>query len=157
MKRLYVFYDPDCGLCAGVRRWMEGEEAFLDVRFVPFDSEPARDLCPDLLARGGDREIVVMADDGRLWQGGDAWIVCLWTLRRWRRWSHRLAGGTLRPLARRLCHLISSKRLTLSHLLRLTSDRELAALAEATPVSECGSDGCALVRAKTQSRKEVGR
>lgn len=153
MNRLYVFYDAECGLCARMRRWMEGERAHLEMQFVPYDSEQARALCPDLLERGGDREIVVMADDGRLWQGGDAWVTCLWALRRWRRWSRRLAKPPLRPLAGRICALISSQRLTLSQLLRLRSERDLMALTEAVGGPSCDGGRCSMARAKELARK----
>ena len=80
MKKLTVFYDANCGVCASFRHWIGREPAFLAIEFLPYDSRQAAELCPGLLERGADKKIIVMADDGRLWQGAEAWVLCLWAL-----------------------------------------------------------------------------
>ncbi len=144
MKSLLVFYDADCGICTRFRRWVEGEPAHLAIRFLDYKSGEAQELCPDLLELGADRQIIVMADDGRLWQGAEAWVTCLWALRKWRGWSKRLGSPALLPIADRVCQLISSNRLSLSKLLKLKSDgdlaREVAALDPGCPDGSCETD-----------------
>lgn len=154
MKKLTIFYDANCGVCTSFRRWVEGEPAYLELEFLPYNCRRASEVCPGLLERGADREVIVMADDGRLWQGAEAWVTCLWALRRWRGWSKRLAAPVLLPLAEKLCKLISSNRLTLSRLLRLRSDRELRRAVD-TMALACPSGSCAMSRAKRKARKDL--
>lgn len=153
MNVLTVFYDADCGICSAFRRWMGKEPAHVALRFLPYDSAEAARLCPDLLARGGDREIIVMADDGRLWQGAEAWVTCLWALRRWRGWARRLASPALLPLAARICRLVSTNRLTFSRLLNLHGDHELARAVTGME-DGCPEGRCTFERAKEAARKE---
>ena len=153
MKKLTVFYDANCGVCTSFRRWVNGEPAYLVLEFLPYNCRRASEICPDLLKRGADREVIVMADDGRLWQGAEAWVTCLWALRRWRGWSKRLAKAVLLPFAEKLCKLVSSNRLTLSRLLHLRSDRELVGAVN-TMVLDCPQGSCAMNRAKLRTRKE---
>jgi predicted DCC family thiol-disulfide oxidoreductase YuxK len=153
MKKLTVFYDPNCGVCSSFRDWMGREPAFVAIEFLPYDSRQAAELCPGLLERGADKKIIVMADDGRLWQGAEGWVLCLWALRRWRGWSKRLAKPLLLPIAEKVCGLISSNRLALSRLLHLKGDREIASAVE--QMGESGVTGSwALDRAKLAVRKE---
>ncbi|MFP6877906.1 MAG: DUF393 domain-containing protein [Roseibacillus sp.] len=154
MKMLTVFYDADCGICTGFRRWMMKEPAHLAIEFLPYTSRKAGELCPGLLQRGAEREIIVMADDGRLWQGAEAWVTCLWALRRWRGWSKRLANPALLPVAEKLCKRISTNRLTLSRLLHLRSDREIAGAVNKMAAVACPHRTSALERAKLAVRKE---
>ena len=142
MEKLTIFYDGECGICAKFRRWMSSERSYVALEFLPFQSSEAQERCPDLLERGAKRELIVMADDGRLWQGAEAWVTCLWALRRWRGWSKRLSSPVLLPVAAQACKLISANRLSLSRLLRLRSDREIVDVV--APLSlECPDDACA--------------
>jgi hypothetical protein len=108
---------------------MLGQAAYVRLEFLPFDSPGALARCPALPHLGADREIVVMGDDGSLWQGASAWVTCLWALRDYREWSLRLASPGLLGMAKRVVCWISSHRITLSHLLRLRGDDELRASA----------------------------
>lgn len=148
MTTLTVFYDAHCGLCSQFRKWMLGQAAYVRLEFLPFDSPGALARCPALPHLGADREIVVMSDDGSLWQGASAWVTCLWALREYREWSLRLASPGLLGMAKRVVCWISSHRISLSHLLRLRGDDDLRASAgEAL----CDSGACA--RQETPSRE----
>ncbi|MFN0125346.1 MAG: thiol-disulfide oxidoreductase DCC family protein [Verrucomicrobiales bacterium] len=139
MTTLTIFYDARCGLCSRFRRWMLDQEAFVHLEFLPYDSDQARNRCPDLPSLRADQEIVVMSDDGSLWQGAGAWVMCLWALREYREWSLRLASPGLQPIARRAVQWISSNRIGISHLLRLRGDE---ALQEQISQTACDNDAC---------------
>ena len=62
--------------------------------------------------------------------------MCLWALRDFREWSLRLASPPMQAIARKVVHLISSNRLTLSSLLRLRADQALHDLPEASTTCE---------------------
>jgi hypothetical protein len=84
--------------------------------------------CPNISELKADREIVVMADTGEVWQGAGAWVMCLWALEDYREWSARFSGPTMQAVARKIVRLISTNRLSISHLLGLRADRELKAV-----------------------------
>ena len=112
---------------------MEAQPAWVRLLFVPYDSEEARRLCPGIGSLRADEEIVVMADDGRLWQGAAAWVTCLWALYDYREWSSRLAAPALQGAVRKIVHWISGNRICLSNLLHLKSNDALRAAAEESP------------------------
>ncbi len=141
MNTLIIFYDARCGLCSRFRRWMLDQAAYVRLHFLPYDSPQALRLCPDLPSLRADQEIVVMGDDGSLWQGAGAWVTCLWALREYREWSLRLASPALQPIARKAVHWISTNRITLSRLLRLHSDDDIKR--QITDVT-CDTGTCAL-------------
>lgn len=141
MNTLTIFYDARCGLCSRFRRWMLDQSAYVRLQFLPYDSPQALRLCPALPSLRADQEIVVMSDDGSLWQGAGAWVTCLWALCDFREWSLRLASPTLQPIARKVVHWISTNRITLSRLLRLHSDDDIKR--HVTDVT-CDTGTCAL-------------
>jgi len=97
---LTVFYDVECPLCRRVALWLEGQHKFVPVHCVAAQQAAGRgcpiDL-PSLLA-----QVTVTASDGAVYRGTNAWIVCLWALRRYRAWSLRFATPRWRPWAERL-------------------------------------------------------
>ncbi|MEM9235619.1 MAG: DUF393 domain-containing protein [Verrucomicrobiota bacterium] len=149
MNQLTIFYDPRCGICSRFREWLEQQALWVRMEFVDYRSEEAVVRFPDIGAVKADKECVVLADDGRWWQGADAWILCLWATREYRLWSNRLAGPMFKPVLTNVVHLISSNRLTLSRLMKLKSDHDLASeLAHHRP--ECEGDHCPAIPALQQ-------
>lgn len=144
MKSLTIFYDARCGLCAKFRRWLEAQPTRVDVEFLAYDSPEAAVLFPDLVWLQADREVVVMADDGRWWQGAAAWLTCLWVTRDHIDWSYRLAAPAFQPLVKKAVHLLSENRLAISRLLHLASDRELARELDQALPPECTEGTCHL-------------
>lgn len=144
MNTLTIFYDPRCGLCAGFRAWLEGQPKRVPVEFLGYDSAEAAARFPGLMDHGADREVVVMADDGRWWQGTGAWLTCLWATFAYHDWSYCLASPALQPLVRKAVHLISENRLSLSRLFSLKSDDALAESLHSLPGAECADGACGL-------------
>jgi predicted DCC family thiol-disulfide oxidoreductase YuxK len=122
MTLLTIFYDRKCGVCCQVKAWMQNQPAYVPLRFIPFDEPQALAVLPELMSFDPAGQIVVMADTGEVYRGAEAWITCLWTLRNWRGWAKRFSRPEWRPLAHRLCALISGKRFKLSQLLHLTPE-----------------------------------
>jgi len=142
MGKLTVFHDPRCGMCCGFRRWLEGQPRWVAVEFVDWASDEAERRLPGIRGMGAGKDVVVLADDGRWWQGTAAWLTCLWATREYRAWSHRLAAPVLQPLVRKAVHLLSENRLTFSRLLRLPNDATLAAAIHSLPDAECADGVC---------------
>ena len=144
MKTLTIFYDPHCGLCARFRAWLEKQPTRVRIEFLAYDTAEAARRFPGLPALGADRDVVVLADDGRWWQGAAAWITCLWALPAYQEWAFRLAAPGLLPFVRKTVHLLSENRLTLSRLLHLRGDAVLASSLSALPEAACHDGTCTI-------------
>jgi predicted DCC family thiol-disulfide oxidoreductase YuxK len=108
MERLTILYDADCAVCLRCRAWMEGQPAYVALEFLGARSPEARRRYGAVPWLG--EELVVVADDGSVWVGPAAFLVCLWALVEWREWSYRLSGPALVPLASRFFQLLSARR-----------------------------------------------
>jgi hypothetical protein len=80
-------------------------------QLIPVDCQPKPDAQEDL---------VVQADSGEVWSGDSAWLMVLWALADYRRWSYRLASPGLLPTARRVFAELSAYRCAISCQLGLT-------------------------------------
>ena len=124
MKKLYVLYDPHCGLCSAIRGWMLDQRASYEIEIVAAGTERAHRMFPTVDTSG--EELVVVTDEGAVYRGDGAFIICLYALDAYRAWSYRLASPVLRPLARRAFEMLSKNRKKISDLLALASDEVIA-------------------------------
>ena len=115
MKKLTVLYDPGCGFCRFCREWLENQPAYLEMEFLPAGSKAVILRFPLLEHDGDIDELVVISDEGGVYRGDRAWIMCLYALKEYREWALQLTGPRLRPLARRVFQMISSNRTRISH------------------------------------------
>ena len=137
MKSLAIFHDPTCGLCARFRLWLEAQPKNIAVEFIPFNSTEASRRFPEIGGLHPEKDIIVLSDDGRWWQGPAAWLTCLWTTRAYRNWSYRLASPAMQPLVKKVVHLLSENRFSISRLLRLQSEDQLIEAIESMPEATC--------------------
>lgn len=93
------------------------QPVYLPLIFHPFQSEEARRLCPELPRFQPERQLVLLSNEGGVYLGEDAWLMCMYALREYRVWALRMAAPALKPLAHRLCIAISHNRLALSNAL----------------------------------------
>lgn len=136
MKRLTVLYDAGCGFCVRCRRWLEEQEALLELEFVPAGSEEARRRFPPLHHTDPPEELLVVDDEDGVYRGNDAWILCLYALEAYREWSLRLASPALKGLARVAFEWISRHRRALSRRLGMIAEEQIAAtLKEVRPTA----------------------
>jgi predicted DCC family thiol-disulfide oxidoreductase YuxK len=108
MRALTILYDPGCPLCVRCRHFMEQHPAYVALQFLACTSTQAHDRFGDVPWLGA--ELVVVSDEGAVWAGPAAFIMCLWVLRDYREWSYRLSGPALAPLAARFFHAVSKRR-----------------------------------------------
>lgn len=126
MRRITVLYDASCGFCVRCREWLERQPAFFEVECLWSRSHEAGSRFPDLVRAAEKAELIVVDDEGGVYRGASAWIICLYALRDCREWSLRLASPAWFPFARRAFERLSSSRGFLSRLLGLSPERELA-------------------------------
>jgi predicted DCC family thiol-disulfide oxidoreductase YuxK len=135
MKHLTVIYDPDCGLCSRIGAWLEAQPKLLGVRMAPSSALPR--VYPELAACGLRDELIVVSDEGAVYLGDHAWLMCLYALKRYRRWAQRLSRPALLPFARQAFQVLSANRRRVSKWLGLLSDGELEAELRNIHVPRC--------------------
>ena len=140
MRSLTVLYDARCGMCSAAGRWLGKQRQLVPLEMLAAGSEAARRRFPTL-ASAEPEELVVVSDEGAVYTGPAAWIVCLWALDEYRDWSFRFAQPALLPLARGIVEWISTKRHGLSRALGMMSDEEVAFAARHS--TACASGRCA--------------
>jgi predicted DCC family thiol-disulfide oxidoreductase YuxK len=133
IRSLCIVYDAACGLCTGVKAWLERQQTAVPLEFVASGSDRARKEFPRL----PPGELAVVANTGEAWLGNNAWIVCLWALRDYREWSLRFSNPLLRLMAREAFAVISNHRSGISELLGLRSDAELERRLRKVSVPAC--------------------
>ena len=114
MKKPTVLYDVHCQMCCNIRVWFATQPAFVELEFLAFQLNETRERFPGIENMSPERQLTIIADTGEVWSGVDAWIMCLWALRKYRNWSQRLALPALKPFARRVCELVSNNRYNIS-------------------------------------------
>jgi predicted DCC family thiol-disulfide oxidoreductase YuxK len=117
MQHLVVLYDAHCSLCRRFKEWLaaqapapNGLGGVVRLGFVAAGSADARRLYPGLDHEATLREVTVVADDGAVYVGDRAWIVCLWATRDHRHTAVRLAGPAMRPVARAMVQAAAGLR-----------------------------------------------
>jgi len=110
ITRLTVLYDAGCGLCRTARSWLGSRPQLVPLEFVAAGSAEARRRYPALDPADTLANITVVADDGGVYVGDAAWLICLWALDGYRGLAARLARPGLRPLARRVATSAGSLR-----------------------------------------------
>jgi predicted DCC family thiol-disulfide oxidoreductase YuxK len=115
MKKLTVLYDDSCPLCIRCRDWLLTQRTYVEMELVSCHCPEARDRYGAVPWLG--EELVVVSDDGDVWVGAAAFLMCLWALVEWRLWSYRLSSPTFAPLAERFFHALSGNRRLISSLL----------------------------------------
>jgi predicted DCC family thiol-disulfide oxidoreductase YuxK len=100
LARLTVLYDSGCPLCSLFREWLAGQPVLVPLDLVPAESTEARVRFPGLDHARTMEEITVVGDDGSIWTGEHAWVMCLWALASHRALAERLATPTGLRMAR---------------------------------------------------------
>ena len=142
MHTLTVFYDEQCELCRRCRAWLSRQPVWVRLQFIPLQSPLLERRYPGLTALHPEQEILVVSDEGGIYRGGAAWMMCLWATQTYREWSLRLASPALYPLVKKFVSLVSANRLSLSLLLSKAGPEELAADIEAHAEVFCEEGTC---------------
>ena len=139
MKRLYVLYDPNCRLCMRIKGWLVRQPAYVAIHPIPMGSPQAERLFPALPQLGRSSELVVIGDDGGVYFGDHAWIMCLYALRDYRATAKRLSAPALQPLARAAFTFISRYRHSISGWLGTVPESEMEVMLKGVDTPRCVS------------------
>ena len=142
MKTLHILYDVDCAFCVRCRNWLAAEPAFIPLNFIPKHLPEVKEWFPGIEAYQTDGELVAVSDDGAVYQGPNAFIICLYALKEYRAWSLRLAQPALLPFARKAMELLSDHRQVISRWMGKQDDQQLAQTLKLNMPLECESGKC---------------
>ena len=117
MKRLYVLFDGQCELCVRCRKWLMKQAAFVPLVFIALQSPEVQKRFPGVDSLKPTEQLLVISDDGSVYRGASAWIMCLWALQKYREHAQRMAHPILLPFAQIVCELLSRNRFYLSDAL----------------------------------------
>ncbi|MBI2705248.1 MAG: DUF393 domain-containing protein [Actinobacteria bacterium] len=107
-RTLTVVYDETCELCRRAREWLATQPSHVQIELLAAGSSEAKRRYGELPWLG--RELVVVDEAGNTWIGPAAFLVAIWSTRRYRRWAFRLSEPAFAPMAERFFHLISAQR-----------------------------------------------
>ncbi|MBT3222768.1 MAG: DUF393 domain-containing protein, partial [Proteobacteria bacterium] len=115
ITRLFVLYDARCSFCVECRRWLARQHQLVPLVFVPGEAvdEQWRRRLPSVDI---ERELTVVADNGAVFAGPAAWILCLWSLEAYRSWAMRLSSSGSIDTAKWAFSTVSKRRSLLSRL-----------------------------------------
>lgn len=126
MRKLVVLYDGRCGFCRRCRWWLAAQRAYLELEFLSNRSPDAARRFPGAVRPEHAEELVVVSDEGAVYRGPGAWIMCLYALEAYREWASILSRPRLLPLARQAFERISYDRLRAFCWLDLEDEEALA-------------------------------
>lgn len=98
MKRLFFLFDMHSAFCQRSLQWLEKQPAYLEIKPLPAQAWETQRRFPGVV-KGHADEIVVVSDEGGVYRGPEAVIMCLYALRRYRVWARRLSRPEQLPLA----------------------------------------------------------
>jgi predicted DCC family thiol-disulfide oxidoreductase YuxK len=93
VRALTVLYDDECPVCRGAKRWLQLHRHVVPVRFAAVGSPRAIAMFPTLDQEQCRSTVTLVTDAGYVYRGDDAWIMCLWAVRRTRHLALQLAAG----------------------------------------------------------------
>jgi predicted DCC family thiol-disulfide oxidoreductase YuxK len=126
MKRLFVIYDGECAMCCRCRNWLGRQPAFVQMEFIPLQAADLKERFPGIERFNPGERMLVIGDDGDVYRGASAWVMCLWALQEHRSLALRMAKPILLPFARVACELVSENRYLISRLIFRQDSRTLA-------------------------------
>ncbi|MDN4171778.1 DCC1-like thiol-disulfide oxidoreductase family protein [Nocardioides sp. SOB77] len=121
-----VLYDAGCSLCSRFRDWLAAQPVLVRMDLVAAGSAEARWRFPTLDHERTLLEVTVVGDDGALWTGEHAWVMCLWATARHRATAERLARPQWLPLARGAAYSAAGLRHLLGSTARSVPPEEVA-------------------------------
>lgn len=84
MRKLYVFYDNGCGFCRRCAWWLAQQPQIVRLILRPRQAAMGSPRFGRLLEQAAADEMIAVSDTGEVYRGTNAYLICLWALRRHR-------------------------------------------------------------------------
>jgi predicted DCC family thiol-disulfide oxidoreductase YuxK len=96
------------------------------MEFIPLQAADLNQRFPGIEQFNPAEQLLVISDEGAVYRGASAWVMCLWALKAYRSVALRLAEPILLPFARIACELLSENRYLISRLVFRQDSQTLA-------------------------------
>lgn len=140
IQNIEVYYDGRCGMCCTFHEWINKQPRAYGVHFVPYQSPRAEEWFTGVNALDPEREMIVRADNGKLYRSAQGWVLCLLSCANYQSIGRRLASPVLLPFAEKVCRALAARRHRLSKIFFRKKDREVAEVLHRMPGGECVDD-----------------
>ena len=137
MTTLFVLYDAQCPFCLHCRQWLAAQATLLELEFIPFQAPELVEQFDGIESFRKNDEMLVVGDDGAVYQGPGAFIMLLFALRDYHEWAFRLRAPALMPLAAQYLGLISLGSKNILKWLDRLSDSELSEVLRSRAAPVC--------------------
>ena len=115
VRALTVLFDPDCPICRAAKQWLMSLQPLVNVHFVAVSSPAAAQRFPALDMAECRNEITVVTDEGYVYRGDRAFIMCMWAMRRTRSLAIQMALGRKATVLKAMVGVTSWCRELLRH------------------------------------------
>ncbi len=137
-----VYYDGQCGMCCTFHEWINEQQRAYEVKFIPYQSERAELLFPGVMALDPASEMIVRTNDGELFRGAQAWVLCLYSCSSYQKVAVKLGGPLLLPVAIKACNVLAANRHKLSKVFFGKKDKIVAKELHKMPTPKCERGAC---------------
>lgn len=125
MKQLHVLYDAQSDFALRCYAWLSAQPDFLAMDFVPFQAAELIARFPGVERFRGNEPLLVISDEGAVYAGPSAFVMCLYALDGFQEWAIRLSAPALLPLARRAFELFLADGKKIARLMSKLDDAKL--------------------------------
>jgi hypothetical protein len=125
MKKLFVLYDAQSEFALRCYAWISTQSALLPLEFVPFQAAEQIARFPGVESFRGNEPLVVVSDEGAVYAGPNAFLMCLYALSNYQDWAIRLSAPALLPLAVRAFELFLADGKRIARLMVRLDDGKL--------------------------------
>jgi predicted DCC family thiol-disulfide oxidoreductase YuxK len=108
---LTVLYDETCPMCRQLRTWLASQWVVVRLELLAAASPEARRRYPLLDHERTKTVLTVITQDGAVFEGDRAWLVCAWALPRWQPLAEQLGTPPRLALVRVASSLVNRHRL----------------------------------------------
>jgi predicted DCC family thiol-disulfide oxidoreductase YuxK len=114
-RHMAIVYDGTCNFCIRCAAWISRQQPAIALTLLPSTDPCVRAAYGRI--EGFGQELMVVADNGQVWSGPDAFIVAMWCLAAFRHLACNLSGPLAHRSARAFFHSVSQNRSTLGQWL----------------------------------------
>jgi predicted DCC family thiol-disulfide oxidoreductase YuxK len=142
LKRIEVFYDGRCGMCCSFHEWINRQPRAYRIEFIPYQSQMAETVFPGIGTLDPAREMIVRTDQGEIFRGAEAWVLCLYSCANHQATAGKLASPGLLSIAIHSCRLLAANRHSLSKVFFRRKDKQVRETLHQMQTPECTSEYC---------------
>lgn len=142
ITKIEVFYDGRCGMCCSFHEWINRQPRAYRIDFIPYQSPDAEKVFPGIGTLDPAREMIVRTDDGNIYRGAEAWVLCLYSCTNHQVAAKKLASPGMLSVAIRACRVLAANRHSLSKVFFRRKDNAVRETLHQMQTPECDSEFC---------------